>query len=132
MNSRNISRGMVQLALLGVLSGCATGHYTPLVSAEKDEVEQLKEHIYRVEYRVSSFTSQEQLDEYLQRRCAELTVREGYDLFRLSHRADVLGFSRRTSMTVTMYKGPMPAGATDLIDANALLRTPPSSRSGEK
>jgi hypothetical protein len=119
---------MIGLAFVCWMSGCATGNYTPLVSAEKDEVEQLREHIYRVEYRVSPFKSQEQLDEYLRRRCAELTVREGYDWFRLSHRADVLGLSRRTSMTVTMYKGPMPAGATDLIDAKSLLDAIPRSR----
>ena len=52
-----------------------------LLEPMKDEVEQLKENVYRVEYRVSSFTSQEQLDAYLRRRCAELTLREGYDFF---------------------------------------------------
>ena len=118
--------------LFVLLSACATSHYTPLASTDQDQVEQIKEHIYRVEYRVSAFTSQDQLDVYLRRRCAELTVREGYDLFHLSQRADVLGFSRRTSMTVTMYKGAMPVGATDLIDARALLGTLPPSRSGEK
>lgn len=114
-------------------AGCATAiHYTPLASADKNEVQQLKNNVYRVEYQVSPATSQEQLDEYLRRRCAELTLREGYDLFRLSQRADMLGFSRRTSMTVTMYKGPIPVGATDLIDAKALLEGSPVNRSGEK
>ena len=61
----------------------------PLGGADKDQVEQLKENVYRVEYRVSSFTSQEQLDAYLRRRCAELTLREGYDYFHLAQRADV-------------------------------------------
>ena len=51
-----------------LFSACATTHYTPLASADKDQVEQIKEHIYRVEYQVSPFTSQEQLDEYLRRR----------------------------------------------------------------
>jgi hypothetical protein len=120
------------MILFSLLLGCATGHYIPLESADKDQVEQIKEHIYRVEYQVSPFTSQEQLDEYLRRRCAELTVREGYDLFNLTQRADVLGLSRRTSMTVTMYKGAMPVGATDLIDARALLGTFPPSRFGKK
>ena len=83
------------MILFSLLLGCATGHYIPLESADKDQVEQIKEHIYRVEYQVSPFTSQEQLDEYLRRRCAELTVREGYDLFHLTQRADVLGLSRR-------------------------------------
>lgn len=130
---RNLVKQILPVLVIGfVVTGCATGHYTPLESADKDQVEQIKEHIYRVEYQVSPFTSQEQLDEYLRRRCAELTVREGYDLFHLTQRADVLGLSRRTSMTVTMYKGAMPVGATDLIDARALLGTFPPSRSGKK
>jgi hypothetical protein len=113
--------GIAVAGLIISLSACATGNYTPLASAEKDEVEQLKENVYRVEYRVSSFTSQEQLDAYLRRRCAELTLREGYDYFHMSQRADVLGLSRRTSMTVTMYKGQKPAGAVDLYDAKDVL-----------
>ena len=100
--------------------GCATGQYRPLTGADKDEVEQLKENAYRVEYRVSSFTSQERLDAYLRRRCAELTLREGYDFFHLAQRADVLALSRRTSMTVTMYKGKKPVGADDVYDAKEI------------
>ncbi len=124
--------GAFPMILFSLLLGCATSHYTPLASTDQDQVEQIKEHIYRVEYRVSAFTSQEQLDEYLRRRCAELTVREGYDLFHLTQRSDVLGLSRRTSVTVTMYKGAVPVGATDLIDARALLGTIPASRSGHQ
>ena len=101
-------------------SACTTGQYQPLTGADKDEVEQLRENVYRVEYRVSSFTSQEQLDAYLRRRCAELTLREGYDFFHLAQRADVLALSRRTSMTVTMYKGKKPAGADDVYDAKEI------------
>ena len=68
------SRRVATAFLLTLMtSACATGQYTPLVGADRDEVEQLKENVYRVEYRVSSFTSQEQLDAYLRRRCAELT-----------------------------------------------------------
>jgi hypothetical protein len=121
------------LAVTCFLFGCATAiHYTPLASADKNEIQQLQNNVYRVEYQVSPATSQEQLDEYLRRRCAELTVRAGYDLFRLSQRADMLGFSRRTSMTVTMYKGPMPVGATDLLDAKALLEGTSVNRSAEQ
>ena len=112
------------IALSVLCAGCATGQFTPLAEAEKDEVEQLKENVYRVEYRVSSFTSQEQLDAYLRRRCAELTLREGYDYFHLAQRADVLALSRRTSMTVTMYKGQKPAGSTDLYQAQEILNIP--------
>lgn len=107
--------------MLVMAAGCATTYYTPLGEADRDEVEQLKSNVYRVEYRVSSFTSQEQLDAYLRWRCAELTLREGYDFFHLAQRADVLVLSRRTSMTVTMYKGSKPVGAPDLFDAKEVL-----------
>lgn len=116
--------------LILVTSGCATGHYTPLAGADKDQVEQLKEHVYRVEYRVSSFTSQEQLDAYLRRRCAELTLREGYDFFHFAQRADVLALSRRTSMTVTMYKGKKPVGVDNVYDAKEVLAQQPDLLSG--
>jgi len=109
---------------LTVLCACATGQYTPLAGADKDQVEQLKENVYRVEYRVNSFTSQKQLDAYLRRRCAELTLREGYDFFHLAQRADVLTLSRRTAMTVTMFRGQKPVGAGDLYDAREVLSTP--------
>lgn len=60
--------------------------------AENDVVEQFKENVYRVEYRTSAFTAQEQLDRYLRRRCADLTLREGYDYFYHGGRLDVLEF----------------------------------------
>ena len=109
------------LMLIGSLTGCATGHYTPLSKAGSDVVEQLKENVYRVEYRANAFTSQEQLDAYFRRRCAELAIREGYDFFHLAGRLDVLGFSRRTAMTVTLYKGSKPSGVPDLYNAKDLL-----------
>ncbi|MCW5786446.1 MAG: hypothetical protein KIT49_02980 [Nitrospira sp.] len=114
-------RHVVLLLMMVATTACATGQYQPLAGAAREEVEQLKDNVYRVEYSVSSFTSQAQLDGYLQRRCAELTLREGYDVFHLAQRADVLAFSRRTSMTVTMYKGRKPAWADDVYDARDVL-----------
>ncbi len=107
--------------LVATLAGCAAGQYRPLGETGATEVEQLKENVYRVEYQVSAFTSQEQLNRYLRRRCAELTIREGYDYFRLTQRADVLGLSRRTAMTMTMYKDPKPVGVAELYDAKDVL-----------
>lgn len=107
--------------LVASLVGCATAHYTPLSEAGSDVVEQLKENVYRVEYRMSTFTSQEQLDRYLRRRCAELTLREGHDYFHMGGRLDVLGLSRRTAITVTLYKNPKPVGMSDLQNAKDVL-----------
>ena len=123
----NLRRCVSAIMMTISLAGCATGSYTPLVETEKDLVEQLKDNVYRVEYRVTAFTSQEQLDAYLRRRCAELTLREGYDYFYLGQRFDVLGLNRRTSMTVTMYKGMKPSGSTDFYDAKTVLNEPTAS-----
>ena len=112
---------LAPLLLAVALTGCVTGQYRPMGEAETTEVEQLKGNVYRVEYRVSAFTSQEQLDRYLRRRCAELALREGYDFFHLGQRAGVLGLSRRTAMTVTLYQGPKPVGIPDLYDAKDVL-----------
>mgnify|MGYP001564550653 CR=1 FL=1 len=109
------------LLLATALTGCMTGQYRSLGDAASAEVEQLKANVYRVEYRASAFTSQEQLDYYLRRRCAELTLREGYDYFHLAQRTDVLGLSRRTAMTVTMYKDQEQVGIANLYDAKDVL-----------
>ena len=114
------------IAVFNLLCACASSHYIPLAGAETDQVEQLKQNLYRVEYRVSPFTSQERLDEYLRRRCAELTLREGYDFFHMSQRADVLALSRRTAITLTMFKAPPPAAATDLHNARDVLAESPT------
>ena len=126
MNDEGVTASVVGprwcVMLMGlVLAGCATGHYTTLAKADKEEVEQLKENVYRVEYRVSAFTPQAQLDAYMRRRCAELTLREGFTYFHLGQRFDVLALSRRTSMTVTMFRGQRPVGAPDLFDAKEVL-----------
>lgn len=120
------------MMLAASLAGCATGRYTPLGETEKTEISQLKENVYRVEYRVSAFTSQERLDRYLRRRCAELTLREGYDFFHLARRADVLGLSRRTAMTVTLYKGQKPVGVKDLYDAKDVLTETETKETSKK
>lgn len=121
MGSDPWKRELLWLVLVASLAGCTTGHYTPLGEAGDDVVEQLKENVYRVEYRTSAFTSQAQLDTYLRRRCAELTLREGYDYFYQGGRLDVLGLWRRTAMTVTLYKTPKPVGLPDLLDAKEVL-----------
>jgi hypothetical protein len=110
------------MIVTAALAGCATKQYTPLVRADSDQIEQLTENVFRVEYGVSAFTPQTTLDRYFLRRCAELTLREGYDYFHVGRRFDVLMLSRRTSMTLTMFKGEKPADNPDLIDARTVLR----------
>lgn len=111
----------VTVMLCASLASCATGRYTPLGKVATEEIQQLKETVYRVEYRANLFTSQDQLDVYLRRRCAELALREGYDSFHLAQRHDVLIFSRRTTMTVTLHHSRISAGSADLYDAKEVL-----------
>jgi hypothetical protein len=105
---------------------CGTGRYSPLGEAGPQEIVQLEAHVFRVEYRVSPFTSQDRLDAYVRRRSAELTIREGYDFFHLSQRADTLMLTRQTAITVTMYKDGTILGAYELYDARAVLRESPA------
>lgn len=137
MNQRTDGNGrgcaaLCALALTALISACATARYVPLASAEKGHVEQLRENIYRVEYRVSPFTPQDQLDDYVRRRAAELTLREGYDYFHLSQRADVLALTKQTSITVTMYREPWAAGAAELYDAREIVRRAEEAPSAEQ
>ncbi len=109
------------LSLLLFLLGCATTRYEPLAESRSDLVTQLKEDTYRVEYRVNQFTSQEVLDDYIRRRCAEVTLQQGYDHFLMTDKLMVLSYNRSTSVTLRMFKGPKPAGALVLHDAKDVL-----------
>ena len=110
---------LVSLALL--LQSCATTRYEPLAETPDEEVTQLNDSLFRVEYRVSPFTSQAGLDGFLRRRCAEVTLRQGYDYFGMGEQVDVLTYRRSTSVILKLYKGQKPAGASLLYDAREVL-----------
>ncbi len=112
---------MILLSLLLFLPGCATTRYEPLAEARNEEITQLNDSTFRVEYRVNPFTSQETLDDFLRRRCAEVTLQHGYDHFSMTDKFMVLSYNRRTSVTLRMYKGPKPTGALVLYDAKDVL-----------
>lgn len=44
-----VKTGVTMVMLATTLAGCATRHYTPLGDADKDEIEQLNENVYRAE-----------------------------------------------------------------------------------
>jgi len=112
---------VILLSLILFLPGCATTRYEPLAESRGDLVTQLQEDTYRVEYRVNLFTSQEVLDDFLRRRCAEVTLQQGYDQFLMTDKLMVLSYNRSTSVTLRMFKGPTPAGALVLYDAKDVL-----------
>jgi hypothetical protein len=109
-----------------ILPSCATTRYQPLAEAPAAQITRLKEDTFRVEYRVSPFTSQEALDAYLLRRCAEVTIREGYDYFAVGEKHVVLSHHRITSVTAKMFKGEKPKNAPSFYNAKDVLEIPPS------
>ena len=112
------------LSFLIILQGCATTRYDPLVELQGEGIEQLNDSSFRVEYRVSPFTSQDVLDDFLRRRCAEVTLREGYDYFVMTERFDVLAYQRFASVTLRMYKGQEVLNRSLLYDARDVIRSP--------
>lgn len=112
------------LSCLVLLQGCATTRYDPLVERQGEGIEQLTDSSFRVEYRVSPFTSQDVLDDFLRRRCAEVTLREGYEYFAMTERFDVLAYQRFASVTLRMYKGQEVWNRSWLYDARDVMRSP--------
>lgn len=106
------------------LAGCATTRYQPLAEADKEEVTQLNDSTFRVEYRVSPFTSQVVLDEFLSRRCAEVTLRHGYDYFVMGQRSDSLTYERSASVTLLLFKGRKPSDGVMYHNAREVLGIP--------
>ena len=108
---------------LTVLQGCATSVYVPLERTDGSVLAQLNADTFRVEYRVSPFTPDELLDEYLRLRSAELTLQQGYDYFSMMQKVIVVSYRKSASVTISMFKGQKPPDATLLFDAREVLRT---------
>jgi hypothetical protein len=119
MNS--VSLQVFLLSFLILMQACATTRYDPLAELQGEGIEQINDRSFRVEYRVSPFTSQEVLDDFLRRRCAEVTLREGYEYFAMLERLDVLMFQRYASVTLRLYKGQEVMNRTWLYDARDVI-----------
>ncbi len=115
---------LIQLSLILMLMSCATTRYQPLAEAPAEQITQLKEDTFRVEYRVSPFTSQTALDEFLRRRCAEVTLRQGYDYFVMAQRFDVLTYARSASVTLLLFKGRKSSDGLMYFEAREVLGIP--------
>jgi len=111
----------ILFSLIFLLQGCATTRYEPLGEASGEEIEQINDNTFRVEYRVSPFTSQDALDEFLLRRCADVTLQQGYDYFAMTEKFIILSYHRSTSVTLKMFKGRQPAGSSLYYDAKEEL-----------
>lgn len=109
------------LVLLLTLSGCATTRYKPLEQTTGQDVMQVAENEFRVEYRAGLFTPQSRMDDYVKLRCAEVTLQRGYDYFEMGERFDNVIFSRTTSVLLRVHQGKIPEGATLFHDAKQIM-----------
>lgn len=112
---------MAGAVLLLSLSACATTSYKPLEQTTGQDVVQVAENEFRVEYRAGLFTPQKRMDDYIKLRCAEVTLQRGYDYFELGERFDNVIFSRTTSVLLRVHKGKVPEGATLFHDARQVM-----------
>jgi hypothetical protein len=112
---------MAGYVLLLSLSACTTTTYKPLEQTTGQDVTQVAENEFRVEYRAGLFTPQSRMDDYIKLRCAEVTLQRGYDYFELGERFDNVIFSRTTSVLLRVHRGKIPEGATLFHDARQVM-----------
>ena len=113
----------MQVILLGFLilmQGCATTKYNPLAEVQGEGIEQLNDRSFRVEYRVVR-SRHRMCWMIFCRRCAEVTLREGYEYFAMTERLDVLMFQRYASVTLRLYKRQEVMNRTWLFDARDVI-----------
>lgn len=73
---------LVTLAAALVLTGCATGYHSTNLTGGLTQT-RLSERVYRVRFQGNGYTSQERTSVFLLRRCAELTLENGFRYFTL-------------------------------------------------
>ena len=120
------SIGLIALSATCLLASCATAYQPDGVSGGyTDKV--LAGNTVQVSFRGNRMTTRETLHSYLLRRCAELTLQDGYDHFVLVHEeepneATTNAFGSKVSTaTIQMYAG-KPQGEARAYDASSLLR----------
>lgn len=70
------------LAVLLALSACATGYHSSGLTGGLTQT-QLSSRVYQVRFQGNGYTSQERTSVFLLRRCAELTLENGFRYFSL-------------------------------------------------
>ena len=77
-----MKRFVLTLAALLGLSGCATGYHSSSLTGGLTQT-RLSERVYQVRFQGNGYTSQERTSVFLLRRCAELTLENGFRYFTL-------------------------------------------------
>jgi hypothetical protein len=121
---------LVALSAVCLLSSCATAYQPDGVSGGYSD-QRMNGDTVQVSFRGNLFSTPEALHTYLLRRCADVTLQNGYNYFVLvsneppnEQKADVFG-GKMDSATIKMFKGDLPASAVHAYDAAAVVRSTP-------
>ena len=125
---------LVVLSVASLLAGCATAYQPDGVSGGYAD-RLLSANTAQVSFRGNRFSTPETLHAYLLRRCADVTLQNGYNYFVLvsneppnEQNTDMFG-SQVDSATIKMFKDNKPASA---YDAAFVSRSFPVEEAGEK
>jgi hypothetical protein len=119
---------LIVLSAACLLASCATAYQPDGVSGGySDQVR--NGHTAQVSFRSNGLTTPETLHTFLLRRCAEVTLQDGYSYFVLVHTEapnqanDNLYSMKVETATIEMYQGSKPQNVANTYDASYLLRT---------
>jgi len=118
---------LICLSAACLLAGCATEYQPDGVSGGYSE--QQRGSTAQVSFRGNGLTTAEALHSFVLRRCAEVTLVDGYNYFVLAHaEPPIQGTDNVYSMkvetaTIEMYTGNKPLSDANAYDAAAVLRT---------
>jgi hypothetical protein len=127
-------RVRIKLAALGavcLLTSCATAYQPDGVAGGYSD-RRLAGNAVQVSFRGNRFNSPEMLQSYLLRRCADVTLQNGYDYFVVAPNAGPTNADGSkadnesiASATIQMYKGVKPGSDVHAYDAAAVVRSTP-------
>ena len=128
-------RAWIRLAAMStvcLLAGCATAYQPDGISGGYTD-RRLNDNTEQISFRGDRFTSPETLHSYLFRRCADLTLQDGYDHFELVTPVESsayvagakVGDQFSVSTTIKMFNGKDLASGARAYDAAAVIRSIP-------
>jgi hypothetical protein len=120
---------LVALSAICLLTSCATA-YQPDGIAGGYSDQRMDGNTTQVSFRGNRFNSPEMLQSYLLRRCADITLENGYNHFVLTKEiTNIYGPNGDTeysaSTTIKMFKGEKPESDAHAYDAAAIVRSVP-------
>jgi hypothetical protein len=119
----------VALSAVCLLTSCATAYQPDGIAGGYSE-QRLDGNTAEVSFRGNRFNSPEMLQSYLLRRCADITLENGYNYFVLIKGiSNIPGEKGDTeysaSTTIQMFKGEKPESDAQAYDAAAIVRSVP-------